>query len=144
MAVTLIGEKIAKVGSEFIYCGPLPECKDCRLKNVCFALDEGKMYRITRVRDVKHDCEIHDGCARVVEVERTETPLIVESRIAISGSTFTYSARDNCFNLGCESFRLCFPQHLKGGEKLKIIAVGTDISCPEGNRLTEVKLSRTE
>lgn len=144
MAVTLIGEKIAKVGSEFIYCGPLTECKDCRLKNVCFALDEGKRYRITKVRDVKHDCDVHENGARVVEVQKCETPLLVESRIAINGSTLTYSMREPCLNIGCEHFRLCFPQYVKDGEKLKIIAVGTEVNCPVGTKLTEIKLIRTD
>lgn len=144
MAVTLIGEKIAKVGSEFIYCGPLSECKDCRLRNVCFALDEGKLYRITKVRDVKHDCDIHEGGARVVEVERCETPLLLESRLAINGSTITYTLKEQCLNLGCEYYRYCFPNYLKGGEKLRIITVGKDILCPEGIKLTEVKLVRND
>lgn len=144
MVVTLIGEKIAKVGSEFIYCGPLSECKDCRLRNVCFALDEGRRYKITRVREVKHDCDIHEGGARVVEVEKSDTPAIIETRLAINGSTLTFTIREPCTNLGCEKYRECFPQYLKNGERLKIVSVDSEVICPEGSRLTEVKLSRNE
>jgi uncharacterized protein (UPF0179 family) len=144
MTVTLIGERIAKIGFEFVYCGPIPECRECRLKNVCFALDEGRTYRITKVRDVKHECEVHEGGARVVEVEKTETPIVLDTRLAINGSTVTYSPREPCMNLGCTFFRLCFPQFIKDGEKLKVTLVGGDVTCSEGGKLTEVRISRGE
>jgi len=144
MTVTLIGEKIAKVGSEFIYCGPIPECRDCRLKNVCFALDEGRRYRITKVRDVKHECEVHEGGARVVEVEKTETPYLIDARLALGGSTITYSLREACNNIGCELFRTCYPAGLKEGEKMKIVSVGAEVQCPAGNKLVDVKLARSD
>jgi len=144
MMVTLIGEKLAKIGYEFIYWGPISECRDCRLKNVCFALDEGRRYRITKVRDVKHDCEVHEGGARVVEVEKTETPVVVESQYGIAGSTLSYQARLPCLNLGCQYYRLCFPLGFKGGERLRVSVVEREITCPEGQKLVEVKSFRSE
>ena len=35
--VTLIGEKLAKKDFEFIYLGPINDCRNCKLKTVCFA-----------------------------------------------------------------------------------------------------------
>ena len=142
MTVTLIGEKIAKVGSEFIYCGPIPDCRDCRLKNVCFALDEGRRYRITKVRDVKHECIVHEDGARVVEVEKTETPYLAETRLALSGSMITFAPRESCRNLACENYRTCYPAGLKEGDKLKIVTVGAEVQCPAGLKLTDIRLSK--
>ncbi|PJB22268.1 MAG: hypothetical protein CO114_00925, partial [Euryarchaeota archaeon CG_4_9_14_3_um_filter_38_12] len=68
--VTLVGEKIAKKDNEFIYIGSLPECRGCKLKTVCFNLDEGRRYKITNIRDIHHDCKIHEGGVRIVEVEK--------------------------------------------------------------------------
>lgn len=144
MAVTLIGEKIAKVGLEFLYTGALSDCKDCKLRNVCFALDEGKQYKIIRVRDVKHDCEIHEGGARVVEVEKTDMQMLVESRLGIAGSTMTYTPRDRCLNFACDRYRLCFPLFVKPGERFKITSVVSEVQCPEGLKLAEVRLAKNE
>ena len=67
--VTLIGEKLAKENGEFIYLGPQNDCKNCKLKTVCFNLKQGGYYKITKVRDKKHSCNVHEGCAAVVEVQ---------------------------------------------------------------------------
>ncbi len=36
--VTLIGEKIAEEDMEFTYIGPNNDCRNCKLKTVCFNL----------------------------------------------------------------------------------------------------------
>ena len=63
--ITLIGEHLAKEGEEFVYRGPLTECRDCKLKGVCFNLDAGGLYRIRSVRPVHHECRIHEEGVRV-------------------------------------------------------------------------------
>ena len=67
--VTLIGEKLAKKDEEFIYIGPNNECRNCKLKTVCFNLKPGRKYRITNIRDKRHNCNVHEGTAAVVEVQ---------------------------------------------------------------------------
>ena len=67
--VTLIGERLADKDKEFIYIGPNNECKNCKLKTVCFNLKPGKKYKITKIRDKRHNCNIHAGNAIVVEVQ---------------------------------------------------------------------------
>jgi uncharacterized protein (UPF0179 family) len=67
--VTLIGEKLAKENDEFIYLGPQNDCKNCKLKTVCFNLKTGGRYKITKVRDKRHSCSLHEGNAAVVEVQ---------------------------------------------------------------------------
>ena len=71
--VTLIGEKLAKENEEFIYIGPQNDCKNCKLKTVCFNLKQGGHYKITKVRDKRHSCSVHDGNAAVVEVQEITT-----------------------------------------------------------------------
>ena len=136
--VTLIGEKIAKKGNEFIYMGALPECKDCKLKNVCFNLEEGRRYKITNVRDVRHDCKIHEGGVRIVEVEKTLVPAAAEAKNAVEGETI--SINPDCKNIGCEFYKLCVPVGVKLGMKFRISKIKDDISCPEKKKLKEVLL----
>ena len=59
--ITLIGEKLAKVGESFIFYEPAEECSKCRFKPSCIdSLEEGHKYVITEVRDVEQKCPIHD------------------------------------------------------------------------------------
>ena len=67
--VTLIGEKLAKENEEFIYIGPQNDCKNCKLKTVCFNLKQGSQYKIIKVRDKRHNCSVHEGSAAVIEVQ---------------------------------------------------------------------------
>lgn len=67
--VTLIGEKLANEGEEFIYLGPNKECGNCKLKTVCFNLKPGRTYKITKIRDKRHSCNVHDENVIVVEVQ---------------------------------------------------------------------------
>ena len=47
--VTLIGEKLAIEDAEFTYLGPQNDCRNCKLKTVCFNLKPGRRYKITTV-----------------------------------------------------------------------------------------------
>ena len=67
--VTLIGEHLAVEGEEFTYLGANNECRNCQLKTVCFNLKPGRKYRITKLRDKHHECDVHEGDVVVVEVE---------------------------------------------------------------------------
>lgn len=138
--ITLVGEKQATEGCEFVYIGPLPDCRECRLKTVCFNLQEGKRYKITKIRDVHHDCKIHEGRVRVVEVEKIPINATLNAKIAIEGSTVTFETLE-CKNLGCEHYRLCHPLGVKVKSRFKILSVREEIKCPEGERIKEVKMS---
>jgi len=67
--VTLIGEKLANEGNKFIYLGANNGCGKCKLKTVCFNLKPGKTYEITKIRDKRHSCNVHDGDVVAVEVQ---------------------------------------------------------------------------
>ena len=53
--VTLVGERLANEDEEFVYLGPNNECKNCKLKTVCFNLKPGRQYKIIKVREKQHN-----------------------------------------------------------------------------------------
>lgn len=138
--VTVVGESQCRKGFEFVFGGPLPECRDCKVKNVCFHLEEGKWYRVTEVRDVHHDCKVHEGGVRVVEVERIPTKAALKSSAAIEGAMLTFEESD-CDRRGCEHYRLCHPVGATEGMRYRVVSVEKDeIECPEGRKLNIVLL----
>ena len=139
MMVTLVGERQVKEGNEFIYIGSLTDCKECKLKSVCFNLEEGRKYRIKGVRGVRHECNIYDGGVRVVEVERTPLIIAANGKSAIEGSTITYEF-PTCGETACKTYRLCHPIALRSGGKGKVLSVGKDLNCSKGYRLKEVTI----
>ena len=141
--ITLIGKAMAKEGLEFQYMGPLFECKDCKLKNVCFNLDEGKWYRITKVRDKEHKCKVHDGEKVVtVEVEEIPVPIAINAKTLIEGESVEYR-RINCREYECseDDYELCHPVGLRDGMKIKIVKVDGEIKCKNGKKLKKVMVT---
>ena len=119
VVITLIGEHLAKAGEEFVYRGPLTECRDCKLKGVCFNLDAGGMYRIKNVREVKHECRIHEEGVRVVEVEKVPVKCALLQKYAMEGSTITFETV-KCHTLGCPNYRTCHPVGLERNMKFRV------------------------
>ena len=139
VAVTLIGEKLAKEGRTFLFLGPLTECRDCKLKTVCFNLEEGRTYTITSVRNVHHDCRVHEGGVRVVEVEKAPIRTTTHMRNALEGTSLVWEDKA-CLNVGCQHFLLCGPKGMKPGEKYRVVKVIGYVDCPDGQQLKEVML----
>ncbi len=139
MLITLVGERQVKEGNEFIYLGSLTECKECKLKGVCFNLEEGRKYKIRNVRGVRHECKIFDESVRVVEVEQAPLTVASNGKGAIVSSTITYNF-PNCNEMSCSSYRLCHPIALKTGGKGKILEVGKDLDCTRGFELKEITI----
>lgn len=136
--VTLVGERQAKVGNKFVFLKVPEECKECRLLNVCFNLEQGFRYEITGVRDKRHDCKLHEGGVRVVEVKKLSIPVAIPTGHAIEGSSISISP--TCEQRGCEFYQLCSPPNLSSKLKLRIIKVKDKLKCPEGKDLTEALL----
>ena len=103
--VTLIGEKLAKKDCEFIYIGPNNECRNCKLKTVCFNLKSGRKYKITNVRDKRHNCNVHEGTAAVVEVQDLPIIITVDSKLS-EGDSIKIEDKE-CRSIGCENYKLC-------------------------------------
>jgi hypothetical protein len=139
VVITLIGEHQARKGEMFVYRGPLTECRDCKLKAVCFNLEAGGLYRITNVRDVKHECRIHEGGVCVVEVEKEKHNAALPMRSAIEGSTITFEVM-KCDELGCENWRLCHPMGPEKSTKFRVAKVNKELKCLAGNRMIAVML----
>ena len=137
--LTIIGENMAKKGLRFIYLGPAPECKDCKVKGICLALDAGRMYEIKKVRDKTHECRIHEGAGKVVEVVKVPVEAILPSRIAMEGSTIKYSSEE-CPDLTCPYYEKCHSLALKDGVKYRVSKIKKDIKCPNGKSMKLVLL----
>ncbi len=136
--ITLVGKKLAKEGFEFQYVGPLLECRDCKLKNVCFNLDEGKWYRVTKVRDKEHECKVHyEGKVVTVEVEEIPVPLALPAKTVVQGETLSYKPL-NCREYDCEFYELCHPLGLREGTKIKVEEVLEDLNCGKNKKLKKV------
>ncbi len=138
--VTVVGEHQCRKGLEFVFEGPVADCRDCKVRNVCFHLEPGKRYRIVEVRDVHHECRIHEDGVRVVEVERVPTKAAIASRTAIEGSMLSFEESD-CDRMGCPNHRLCNPTGLSEGVRLRVASVESDeVDCPIGRSLRIVLL----
>ncbi len=138
--ITLLGKSQAEVGNEFYFIGPLTDCKDCRLKGVCFNLEPGSRYRVIQIRPQEHDCREYDGDSVVaVEVEKVATPAAVAKKVAIDGSMITYQD-SSCENVGCPNYFLCHAVGKRDGQKYSIVGVKGDLECPRGDKMVAVDL----
>lgn len=138
--VTVVGEHQCRKGLEFVFEGPVAECRDCKVRNVCFHLEPNRRYRITEVRDVHHECKIHEDGVRVVEVERVPTRAAISSRSAIEGSMLSFEESD-CDRLGCPDYRLCVPIGVSEGLRFRVASVESgEVRCPLGKSLRIVLL----
>jgi len=137
--VTLIGEKLAKESDEFIYVGPNNECRNCKLKTVCFNLKLGRQYKIIKIREKRHSCNIHEGDVAVVEVQEMPITTTIDKKLS-EGSISKIEKRE-CGNIGCISYELCHNRALQKGKKYKIITVYESIDCPLKYNLQKAELA---
>lgn len=136
--VTLIGEKLAKVDNEFVYLGPNNDCKNCKLKTVCFNLKTGRRYKITNIRDKRHNCNVHEGTAAVVEVQ--EMPIITAIDKKISSGSEVKIQNKECNSIGCVNYEICNIA-LQKDKKYKIKKTYEIIDCPLGYELKKAEIS---
>jgi uncharacterized protein (UPF0179 family) len=137
--VTLVGEQLAIEGEEFTYLGSNSECRNCQLKTVCFNLRPGRRYRITKLREKNHDCNLHEGKVVVVEVD--ELPLTVAVPKELSEGTITTIKKQDCRNIGCDSFEICTNMGLQNGRNYTVKKVYEKINCPKDHELYRVDVT---
>lgn len=137
--ITLIGEPMAKVGNKFIYLGPLTECKECKLKNVCFNLEPGTQYEVSAVRDHVHDCALREDTVRVVEVSKIPLNAAIQKKQAIEGSMITFQTV-KCEKIDCINYARCHPIGSYDGRKYTITEVNGDLECPIGEKMVSTKI----
>ena len=136
--VTIVGETQARIGNRFYFMGPLTDCKECKLRNVCFNMEHGSLYEVIGLRDTVHDCAIRESKVRVVEVEKKPFRAAIPKKQAM-GSSVTFETR-KCKNIGCENYQFCCPANAIDGRRLSIVDDVSDIKCPIGEQLRLVKL----
>ena len=136
--VTLIGEKLANIDNEFTYLGPNNECRNCKLKTVCFNLKPGRKYKITNIRDKRHNCNVHEGTAAVVEVK--ELPITTAIDKKLSAGSKVKIENNGCRSIGCDYYDLCSIT-LQKDKNYKIIKIIESIDCPVGNNLQKAEIS---
>ncbi len=138
--VTLIGENLAREGVEFVFGGCLSRCQSCEIKISCCGLKKNRWYRIVDVRDRTHECKVHEGKVKVVEVNEVPLKTAIHDKSLVEGSMVTLKERKKCSNVDCENYRLCFPIGIEFGGKYHIEKLGDKIECPSGNTLRKVEL----
>jgi len=135
--VTLIGERLAIKNDEFMYLGPNNDCRNCKLKTVCFNLKPNRIYKITKVRDKKHNCNLHEGTAVVVEVEKQ--PIITAINKKYTEGSKSNIEKTDCDNIGCEYHDLC-KIDIQKDKNYVIKKIHGKIDCPIGNNLQKAEL----
>jgi len=106
--VTLVGERLASVGEEFVYRGESSLCEGCPYREQCLNLEEGRRYRITATRDSGTlECAVHDTGVTAVEVEPAPVRANVASKGAYAGSVTQLEGP--CPHTECPSHEYCEP-----------------------------------
>jgi uncharacterized protein (UPF0179 family) len=138
--ITLVGERQAVPGHEFIYRGPQPECGPCKVRRACLNQDLGRRYRITRVRDVAHPCLLNEERARVVEVEPVPPDCSLSARMGVEGAVLAYE-KIVCANGACPNYSLCHPIGVEPGMRVRVVEIGRELECPLGYSLVSAKVA---
>lgn len=129
---------MAKKGNEFMYLGPNTDCKNCKLKTVCFNLKKYRIYRIIGIRNKRHSCNQHDGGVRVVEVEELPIVAVVEKRVR-EGEKLKVPPIE-CRRLDCENHDLCLNLGVEPQKEYKVSKIIEKLNCKAGRELTKVEL----
>ena len=104
-------------------------------------LEPGRLYEVISVRDVVHECSVHENVVTVT-VREPEFEVAIKSRLAMPGSTLTWE-NSNCDRLLCEHYNThCQPEYLQKGDRLHIKEKNGKIKCPKGEKLTKIEVTR--
>jgi hypothetical protein len=141
--LTLLGTKQARVGLTFLHCGPVENCKGCKLLIVCQKLEPGRVYEVVKTRGIVHPCAIHEAGVTLVEVKEASIPTLLEKRSSFLGALIVYSPK-NCGRIDCEKYKLCNPAGLRENDKCRIeeILGKVEGECELGRRLALCRLRR--
>jgi hypothetical protein len=137
--LTVIGRRLAKVGKEFTFFGSISNCKDCKVRNICFHLEKGSKYRVVEVRKVPHECPMHEDGVLVVQVEEIPRIAVIPGKMAMEGSTVSYEV-PRCNRKGCANRALCVLPGMERGQKKRILNIREKVDCPIGQNRVRVTL----
>ena len=124
--VTLIGDRLATEGVEFVYNGESAACADCPYRKQCLNLTEGRRYRVTDIRTDAStlDCAVHDTGVTAVEVEPAAVTANVPSTDAFAGNRASLAG--SCPHTQCPSHEYCEPAGASFDESYRIDEVKGD------------------
>jgi len=126
--VTLVGEGQASKGFRFIASQPPDVCRSCKIFIACMGrLVPGRAYEVVEVKDKQHYCALYEDKVRVAKVIQSPIELLVKAKYAVEGATVTFTIED-CTERDCLIEKLCRPEGVKKGEKIKIERVLEDVS----------------
>lgn len=145
--VTLIGTRLAEVGTEFTYEGKASACEGCPYRNQCLNLREGIKYRVTGVRENAQtlECGVHDTGVRAVEVEPAPMMANVSPKSAYAGSKARLEGP--CPYTECPSHEYCEPAGAEFDTEYRIQEVIGDPPheyCHLGRELSLVEFAPPE
>ena len=124
--VTLIGDRLATPGTEFVYGGESAACEGCPYRQQCLNLTVGVRYEVTSVREDGQllDCAVHDTGVRAVEVEPASVTANVAAKSAYAGSKVQLPGP--CPHTECPSHEYCVPEGAGFGTEYRIDEVRGD------------------
>ena len=123
--VTLVGETLAEVGTEFVYCGESSACEGCPYREQCLNLTVGRRYRVTSIRDSGTlECAVHASGVTAVDVEPAPVLANVASNAAYAGSKAELEGP--CPYTECPSHEFCEPSGAEFDEEYQIAEVVGD------------------
>ncbi len=139
--ISLVGLDLAKEGMEFTFVTPLVGCAECKIKNVCFNLQPGKTYKITKVRDKVHPCFVfnHDKVATIEVEEVNENVNLEYGKKVQEGSKVTLKSME-CDHYTCPNIETCNLIHKREGTKATISKVEEKLDCPKGYDMRRVSV----
>ena len=136
--VTLLGKMLCNKGAEFTYLGPLNDCKNCKLKTVCFNLKPGKTYKVIKVREKQHSCPVHEQHVYVVEVEEQSIIGVVDKKLSKGDKTQPPTTK--CIHIGCTFNDECTNPAVQSGKTYRIVKTLDAIVCPIKHQLKKAEL----
>jgi len=133
--VTIVGSVFAHEGAEFVYAGKSAACESCKVAKVCHnaKLKEGKRYKVVAVRKTKHECAVHEGGAKAVEVVETIITAVIPTSQATRRTRITYTPV--CDDVFCKGYAFCHPDGLTEKSRYVVLEVlGSYSECPKGKK----------
>ena len=141
--ITLVGDRLAEPGTEFVYEDEADACAGCPYRSQCLTLDVGRRYRVESVRENAQllECAVHDRGVRAVEVEPVSVAANVQTAGTYAGSTVSLAGA--CPYVECPSHALCEPDGMEPDADARVLEVHGDPPhdvCHLDRSLTTVEL----
>lgn len=137
--VTLVGERWARVGIEFLNAERCEAAGACPVARACQNLEWDREYRVASVRSIHHDvCVVHEEGVRVAEVE--ELPFVASLEAVKTRGTAVRWNPPVCHIRGCPNWDRCFPHGPKPGSEYALEKIEGPLECPMGHSLVGVTL----